>query len=109
MCPRETRVSSDLNHTATSGVRDASKRFSGVPRNAQHRMDRKTQFQIGLSIAVVLAFIGVLAVLSTSFSTNGGMTETGGYALVAALIGFVFVLSGTGLWISRRFGDGDAS
>ncbi|WP_181685291.1 DUF7472 family protein [Halorhabdus salina] len=72
-------------------------------------MDRKTQLQIGVSIAVVLAFLGVLAVLSTSFSTNGRMTENGGYALVAALLGFVFVLSGAGLWISSRFGDIDAS
>ncbi|QGN07760.1 hypothetical protein Hrd1104_10925 [Halorhabdus sp. CBA1104] len=72
-------------------------------------MDRKTQLQIGVSIGVVLAFIGVLAVLSTSLSTNAGMTENGGYALVAALLGFVFVLSGAGLWISSRFDDSDAN
>lgn len=72
-------------------------------------MEQKTLLQVIISTIVVLAFIGVLAVLSTMFTANGVVTKSGGYALVAALVGFVFVMSGAGVWITQREGDGDAS
>ncbi|MFW5955874.1 MAG: DUF7472 family protein [Halorhabdus sp.] len=67
-------------------------------------MDQETLLQVVVSSVIVLAFIAVLAVLSTTYSVDGGMNETGGYALVAALLGFVLVMSGAGLWITRRHG-----
>ena len=74
-------------------------------------MDRETQLQIIVSSVVVLLFIGVLAALSTMFSTNGAVTEAGGYALVAALFGFVVVMSGAGLLVTRYGSaeDGDSA
>ena len=101
-----------LNHTAGNVVwspSGASKRFSSGQGYAHPGMDQETILQVVVSSVVVLAFIAVLAVLSTTYSVNGGMNQTGGYALVAALLGFVFVLSGAGLWITRRDGGGDTS
>ncbi|MFB6202548.1 MAG: hypothetical protein ABEI98_11145 [Halorhabdus sp.] len=64
-------------------------------------MDRETQLQVVVSLVVVLLFVGVLAALSSTFSTNGVLSKTGGYALVAALFGFIVVISGAGLLVTR--------
>jgi len=72
-------------------------------------MDRETQLQVVVSSVVVVLFIGVLAVLGTTFSTDGSVTQDGGYALVAALFGFVVVISGAGLVVTRYASNGDAA
>jgi peptidoglycan/LPS O-acetylase OafA/YrhL len=71
-------------------------------------MDRETQLQTVVSIVVVLLFIGVLAVVSTTFSTDGSVTADGGYALVAALFAFVVVISGAGLLVTRSTGEDES-
>ncbi|WP_136688807.1 DUF7472 family protein [Halorhabdus amylolytica] len=70
-------------------------------------MDRETLLQVAVSTVVVLLFIGVLAVLSSSFTTDDTLTRTGGYALVGALFGFVVVISAAGLLVTRYGGNED--
>ncbi|CCQ33525.1 hypothetical protein HLRTI_000250 [Halorhabdus tiamatea SARL4B] len=69
-------------------------------------MERQTALEAAVSIVVVVGFIGVLAVLTTMYSTDGSLGPTGGYALVAALVGFIIVMSGAGLALTRMDSDG---
>ncbi|WEL18998.1 MULTISPECIES: hypothetical protein [unclassified Halorhabdus] len=64
-------------------------------------MERQTALEAAVSITIVVGFIGALAVLTTVYSTDGGLGPTGGYALVAALVGFIIVMSGVGLVLTR--------
>ena len=64
-------------------------------------MERQTVLEAAVSIIIVVGFIGVLAVLTTAYSTDGGVGPTGGYALVASLVGFIIVMSGAGLTLTR--------
>lgn len=70
-------------------------------------MERQTALEAAVSIGIVVGFIGVLAVLTTMYSTDGGLEPTGGYALVASLVGFIIVMSGAGLVLTRMDSDGD--
>jgi len=70
-------------------------------------MERETLLQVAVSSVVVLVFVGVLAALGTTFSTNGSMTQDGGYALVAALAGFIVTMSVAGLVVTRYTADED--
>ncbi|WP_135664772.1 DUF7472 family protein [Halorhabdus rudnickae] len=72
-------------------------------------MDRETQLQVVVSSVVVVLFIGVLATLSTVFSTSGNVTQIGGYALVTALFGFIVTISAAGLLVTRYGVNDDES
>ena len=70
-------------------------------------MERQTALEAAVSIGIVVGFIGVLAVLTTMYSTDGSLGPTGGYALVASLVVFIIVMSGAGLTLTRMDVDGD--
>jgi len=72
-------------------------------------MERQTALEAAVSIIIVVGFIGVLAVLTTTYSTDSGLGPTGGYALVASLVGFIIVMSGAGLVLTRMDADGDVN
>ncbi|MFB6128207.1 MAG: hypothetical protein ABEJ47_00450 [Halorhabdus sp.] len=64
-------------------------------------MERQTALEAVVSIGIVVGFIGVLAALTTMYSTGGSLEPTGGYALIASLVAFVVVMSGAGLVLTR--------
>lgn len=51
-------------------------------------------------VAAVLVVFGFLAIGAT-YGGNNGFTPTGGYALIGAIITFVLVMAGAGLYLAR--------
>jgi len=64
-------------------------------------MERQTALEAAVSIGIVVGFIGLLSVLSATFSIDGGIGPTGGYALIGSLVAFILVMSGAGLVLTR--------
>lgn len=58
----------------------------------------------------VLALIGAFVVIGTQYAApDGGLTETGGQAMVGSFVLFVFMMLAIGLALSRRGGPGGSS
>ncbi|MEF8819520.1 MAG: hypothetical protein V5A31_13880 [Haloferacaceae archaeon] len=55
--------------------------------------------KIGLSVGVVLVFIVGMVGIGLQFNDNG-LTETGGLALVAAMVLFIFAFAAVGLLLN---------
>lgn len=72
-------------------------------------LDRETIFQIVVSTAIVGLFIAAAAYVSRTYSSNGGMTTTGGFALVGAIVLFILLMAGAGLWLERQEFDGNST
>lgn len=72
-------------------------------------LDRETVYQVLVSLAVVGLFIGAAVVVTETFSVNGNISPTGGFALVGVIVMFILVMAGAGLWLERTDFDGNAS
>jgi hypothetical protein len=70
-------------------------------------MDRETVWQVSAAVVAVLLFVGILVAVSSAFAANGTISATGGLALVGAVLVFVLVMNGAGLWLERMDFDED--
>ncbi len=66
-------------------------------------MERETQLEIGVGILGVGSFILALVLIGTQYGGDG-VNETGGTALIAAMVGFVLLMSMLGYWLSGQRG-----
>ena len=58
--------------------------------------------KIVLSTVAVVLFIVSFVVVGSSYSTNGGLSETGGLALLGSLVGFIVLMGVLGLYFARQ-------
>ena len=65
-------------------------------------IERETVVEAAVSFVAVLVFIGAVALVGMQFSSNAGLTETGGLAMVGAIVLFVFVMTGVGFWFAYQ-------
>ncbi|MHB9287285.1 hypothetical protein ACKVMT_09640 [Halobacteriales archaeon Cl-PHB] len=69
-------------------------------------LDRETAYQILVTVGSVALFTVVAVVVSQTYRTNDHITATGGLALVGAVVMFILLMAGAGLWLnSREFAD----
>lgn len=61
-------------------------------------MRRKIVVSLGAAVVVV---VGFLAIGATYSNGEGNLPPTGGYALIGAIVLFVLVMAGAGLYLSR--------
>lgn len=64
-------------------------------------MERETQLEIGVGILGVGSFILALVLIAIRYGDDG-LSETGGTALIAAMVGFVLLMSALGHWLSGQ-------
>lgn len=61
-------------------------------------MRRKIVVSLGVGVLVVIGFLAIGA----AFGAGGGtLNPTGGYALIGAIVAFVLVMAGAGLYLAR--------
>jgi peptidoglycan/LPS O-acetylase OafA/YrhL len=72
-------------------------------------LDQETIWQIAVAAGAVGLFLVLLVVVSSLFSSNGNISATGGFALVGAIVAFIIILSGAGLWLERQDFDENGS
>lgn len=65
-------------------------------------LDRETVTEIVVSVGGVALFIAALVVVGLTFN-HDGFSETGGFALVGLVVGFIVVFTGIGWWLSSRY------
>jgi hypothetical protein len=53
------------------------------------------------SIGVVAVFVGIIVAIGVRFD-GSGLTPEGGWALVGAILLFVFLVSSVGAWLAAR-------
>jgi hypothetical protein len=56
--------------------------------------------KIGLSVVAVVAFVLLVLWIGVSFN-DGGLSSTGGLALVAGIVAFILLMAGVGVWLAR--------
>ena len=64
-------------------------------------IEEETLVEIAVSVVAVGLFIGGVVVVGGS-NGGSGLTSTGGLELVAAVFGFVLLMSGVGVFLDRR-------
>lgn len=64
-------------------------------------IERETLVEIVTSVGAVLLFVAVLFVIGVVFNDNG-FSESGALALIAAIVGFIFLMSGVAFFLSTR-------
>ncbi len=64
-------------------------------------LERETVVEIVAAVVPVLFLLVVLAAVGRAYSTDGGLSATGGKVLVGAIVAFVAVLAVVGLVLSR--------
>jgi hypothetical protein len=65
-------------------------------------MDRDAAVEAVVAFVGVATLAGIILWIGTAY-TNGGLTETGGLALVGAVGFFIVFMSVIGLGLSRRY------
>jgi hypothetical protein len=58
--------------------------------------------KIVLSVAAVVLFIVSFVFVGSSFGTDGALSETGGLALLSALVGFIALMGVLGLYFANQ-------
>jgi uncharacterized membrane protein len=64
-------------------------------------IDKEMRPKIALSLGAVALLVVVFVGIGLTFGANG-LTATGGYALIGALIGFVLLMGVVGAYLSSR-------
>lgn len=66
-------------------------------------IERETMLEIAVSVGAVLVFVAVMVGIGTRY---GGrvLSSQGGIALLAAMAGFVFLMTGIGYFLAGRKG-----
>jgi polyferredoxin len=65
-------------------------------------IERETLVQVAISTLGFVTFVGAAMYVASTYSTNGGLSEQGGVAIVGAIGLFVVVMLGAGLWMERQ-------
>jgi hypothetical protein len=65
-------------------------------------IDRETVVEAAVSFVAVLVFIGAVALVSLQFGSSGALSDTGGMAMVGAIVLFVLVMTGVGFWFASK-------
>ncbi|WP_276273320.1 DUF7472 family protein [Haloarcula litorea] len=65
-------------------------------------LDREAVLQIAISAVALVTFVVAAVFVSTNFSSNGGLTETGGIAIVGTIGLFVVLMLAAGIWLERQ-------
>jgi uncharacterized membrane protein YdbT with pleckstrin-like domain len=63
-------------------------------------IERETIVEIAATVVPVIVFIGLLVVVGSNYSTNGDLTQTGGYAVVGLLVLFILAMGAVGYWLA---------
>lgn len=63
-------------------------------------VDEEMRRKIAVSVAAVTLFVVALVGVGAAYN-SGGLTETGGYALVGVIAAFVVLMSAVGLYLAR--------
>jgi hypothetical protein len=61
-------------------------------------VERETVIEAGVATAAVGAFVVALMVIGASL--GNGLEGMGALAVIAAMVGFVFLMAGVGYWLS---------
>ncbi|WP_132058941.1 DUF7472 family protein [Halorussus amylolyticus] len=64
-------------------------------------VERETIRDIAVSVGAVGLFVAALAWVGLTYGGNG-LTETGAIAVVAAIVLFVFLMTGIGVWMAHQ-------
>lgn len=64
-------------------------------------LSRKVVVETLASAIPVVLFVGALVAISSMYVGESGLSATGGQMLVAALVGFVAVMAGVGVFLAR--------
>ncbi|MFB6228548.1 MAG: hypothetical protein ABEH88_08305 [Halobacteriales archaeon] len=64
-------------------------------------MERETQLELVVGVIGVGSFILALVFIGTQYGGDG-LSETGGTALIGAMVGFVLLMSVLGYWLSGQ-------
>ena len=64
-------------------------------------VDRELLVEIIVATVPVLLLVGMMVVAGMTYTSNDELSATGGKALVAGIVAFVFVLAGLGYWLAR--------
>jgi len=62
-------------------------------------LDEEARRQIAVSVVAVGFFVALILGIGAAFA-NSGLGATGGLALVGAIVLFIFVMAGVGLFLS---------
>ncbi|WP_135303399.1 DUF7472 family protein [Haloarcula amylovorans] len=65
-------------------------------------IDREAIMQIVISSVALVVFVGAAVFVSTSYSSNGGLTDQGGIAIVGSIGLFIVVMLVAGVWMERQ-------
>lgn len=65
-------------------------------------IERETLVQIAISTVAFVTFVAAAVVVSTTYATDGTLSQQGGVALIGAIGLFVVVMLGAGLWLERQ-------
>ncbi|WP_254272869.1 DUF7472 family protein [Haloarcula marina] len=65
-------------------------------------LDREAIVQIVVSTIALATFVAAAVFVSTNYSSNGGLTEQGGIAIIGAIGLFIVVMLVAGLWMERQ-------
>lgn len=64
-------------------------------------IERETLVEIAVSTVAVVLFVGALVAVGTTYGSSQ-LSSEGGIALVAAILGFVVLMSVVGVFLDRR-------
>jgi len=65
-------------------------------------IERETVVEIAVSVAAVALFVAVIVGIGATYGTPSELSDTGALALVGAIVGFVFLMTGIGYFLSGR-------
>lgn len=71
-------------------------------------LERDTVLEIIAAVVPTVLLIALLMVIGTRYSADGTLTPDGGTAIVGAMVLFVVVMTGVGLWLTRAKSGGQA-
>jgi hypothetical protein len=90
-----------------AGTSDASKRFWPGQKKERARMVRRIAVEVGVTGGAIALLVGVLYVASTTYATNGTLTEQGGLIAIGGLALFVLGLGVAGFLLARTDWDAE--
>jgi len=65
-------------------------------------IEREAIVQVVISAIALVTFVAGTVVIGMNYSTDGGLSQQGGVAVVGAIGLFVVLMLGAGLWMERQ-------
>jgi hypothetical protein len=65
-------------------------------------VDKETRREILVGVGSVGLFVAVLLWVGATYG-DGGLTQTGALAIVAAIVFFVLLMTGVGYWMAQQY------